>query len=58
MKRYFILDDPPSFPQFREYLMGGLPLNQKINKNIRISYSLKYKNSKINLYEKMNSSVG
>ena len=36
-----ILDDPPSFPQLLKYLMDGLPLNQKTNKNIRISYSLK-----------------
>ena len=29
-----ILDDPPSFPLLRKYLMDGLPLNQKTNKNI------------------------
>ena len=37
-----ILDDPPSFPKLRKYLMDGQFLNQKTNKNIRISYSLKY----------------
>ena len=30
-----ILSDPPLFPQLRTYLMGGLFLNQKTNKNIR-----------------------
>ena len=38
--------------------MDGLSLNQKTNKNIRISYSLKYKHSKKkNLYAKINGSV-
>ena len=41
-----ILDEPPPFPQLRTYLMDGLFFNQKTNKNIRISYSLKYKHSK------------
>ena len=36
-----ILDDPPPFPQSRAYVIDGLFLNQKTNKNIRISYSLK-----------------
>ena len=40
-----ILDDPPPFLQLRTYLMNGLFLSQKTNSNIRISYSLKYKNS-------------
>ena len=52
-----ILDDPLSFLQLRKYLMDGLPLNQKSNKNIRISYLLKYKHSKKNLYEKINGSL-
>ena len=47
-----ILDDPPPFRQLRTYLMDGLFLNQKINKNIRISYSLKYKHSKEKLFTK------
>ena len=34
-------DSPPS-----TYLMDSLFLKQKTNKNIRISYSLKYKHSK------------
>ena len=37
---------PPSIPQFHTHLMDGLFLNQKTNKNSRILYSLKYKNSK------------
>ena len=43
-----ILDHPlpPPFPVLRTYLMDSLFLNQKTNKNIRISYSLKYKHSK------------
>ena len=53
-----ILYDPPPFPQFRTYLMDGLFLNHKTNKNIQISYSLKYKYSKKILYEKINGSVG
>ena len=36
--------------------MDGLFLNQKRNKNILISYSLKYKHSKKILYEKINDS--
>ena len=40
------LYDPPPFPWLRTYLMDGLFLNQKTNKNIRISYSLKCKHSK------------
>ena len=47
-----VLDDPPSFPQFRKYLMDGLPLNQKTNKTIRISYLLKYKHSKKKVFTK------
>ena len=39
-------------------LNGWSFLNQKANKNIQISYSLKYKHLKKNLYEKMNGSVG
>ena len=39
--------------------MDGLFLNQNTNKNIRISYSLKYKYSKKKiLSEKINDSVG
>ena len=47
-----ILDEPPSFPQLRKYLMDGLPLNQKTNKKIRISYSLKYNHANINIFTK------
>ena len=47
----------PSFPLSRTYLMDGLFLNQKTNKNIRISYSQKYKHSIKNiLYEKIKES--
>ena len=54
-----ILNDPSSFPQVLKYLMDGLPLRQKTNKNIRISYSLKYKKfRKKYLYAKINGSVG
>ena len=48
-----ILDDPPpipppsSFLQLHTYLMDDIFLNQKINKNIQILYSLKYKHSNI-----------
>ena len=42
----YILNDPPPFPQSHTYLMDGLFLNKKINKNIQISYSLKYKHAK------------
>ena len=41
-----ILGDTFPFPQLRTYLMDRLFLNQKANKNIRISHSLKYKHSK------------
>ena len=41
-----ILNDPPPFSKFHKYLMDDLFLNQKGNKNIRISYSLKYKHLK------------
>ena len=37
---------PPQFPQLRTYLMDALFLNQKTNKNIRVSHSPKYKYSK------------
>ena len=37
--------------------MDVLFLNQKTNKNIRISYSLKYKHSKKIIYGKVNDSV-
>ena len=47
-----ILDDPPPFLQLRTYLMDGLFLSQKTNSNIRISYSLKYKNSEENKIKK------
>ena len=52
-----ILDDlpiprPPPFPQLRMYEMDGLFLNQKTNMNIRISYSLKSKNSNKKLFTK------
>ena len=40
------LDDPLPPPQLRMYLIGGLFLNQKTYKDIRISYSLKYKHLK------------
>ena len=54
-----ILDDLLPFPYFRTYLMDGLFLNQRSNKNIQISYSLKYKHSKKKfIYEKINESVG
>ena len=42
----------PPFPQLRTYLIDGLFLNQKTNKKIRISYSLKYKHSKKNYSQK------
>ena len=47
-----IFHDPPPFLQLRTYLMDGLFLNQKTNKKIRISYSLKYKHSKKNFFTK------
>ena len=47
-----ILDDPTPFPQLRRYLMDGLFLNQKANKNIWVSYSLKYKHSKKKFFTK------
>ena len=40
-----ILDDPSLFPQLCKYLIDSLFLNQKTNKNIQISYSLKYRHS-------------
>ena len=39
-------DSPPPFSQLRTQLMRGLSLNLKTNKNVGISYSLKYKHSK------------
>ena len=56
----YILDDahpppspsPPPFPYVRTHLIDGPFLNQKTNKNIRISYWLKYKHSKKIIYEK------
>ena len=48
----YILDDPHPFPQLHTYLMDGLFLNQKINRNIRISYLLKYKHSKKRFFKK------
>ena len=56
-----ILDDPPPFSQLRTYLIDGLFLNQKRDKNMRISYSLKYKHSekkKKIFYKKINCSSG
>ena len=47
-----IFDDIPPFPLFRKYVMNGLFLNQKANKNIRMSYSLKYKHSKKTIFTK------
>ena len=47
-----IFDYPSSFPQLLKYLMDGLPLNQKTNKNILISYSLKYKHSRKRIFTK------
>ena len=53
-----VLEDSPPFPQLRTYLKDGLFFSQKTNKNIRISYSLKYKHSKRKiLYEIINGSV-
>ena len=37
---------PLHSPHLLKYLMDGLPLNRKTNKNIGISNSLKYKHSK------------
>ena len=45
-----IFDDPPPFPHLRTYLMDGLFFNQKTNKNIRISYSLKFNLSNKSLW--------
>ena len=42
----------PSIPLFTTYLLDGLFLNQKTNKNIRISYLLKYKHSKKKFFTK------
>ena len=47
-----ILHGPLLYPQFHMYLIDGLFLNQKTNKNIRISYSLKYKHSKKKFFAK------
>ena len=52
-----ILDETNVLPQLRRYLMDGLFLNQKTNKSIRISYSLKYKHWKKIIYEKINVTV-
>ena len=48
---------PPPFPQLHSYLMDGLFLDQKTNRNIRISYSLKYKHLKKKIMKK-NGSAG
>ena len=54
-----ILEDHPPFPKLLTYLMDDLFLNQKTNKDIRISYSLKYKHSNKKLFtKKVNGSVG
>ena len=54
-----ILNDALSFPQLRMYLMDGLFLNQKTNKNIQKSFSLKYKHSRNKIfYKKINDRVG
>ena len=45
-KLYAILDDPPSPYQLRTYLIDDPFLNQETYKDIRISYSMKYKHSK------------
>ena len=54
-----LLNDPSPFPQLRTYLMDGLFLNHKTNKNIRVSYSLKYRYSKKKkvIYVKINDIV-
>ena len=53
-----ILDDLRPFFCLRRYLMDGLFLKQKANKNIRISDSLEYKHSKKKIiHEKINDSV-
>ena len=56
------LNEPPPFTQLRTYLMDVLFLNQKTNKNIRISYIQKYKHSieqkYKHFYKKINVSVG
>ena len=53
------LDDPPFPHQLCTYLIDGPFLSQKIYKDIRISYSLKYKHSKKKfLYKKVSCSVG
>ena len=49
-----ILDNPPPFPYLRTYLIDGLFLSQKTNKNIQISYSLRYKHSKKKKYLRKN----
>ena len=47
-----ILDYPSPFSYLHTYLIYGLFLNQKTSKNIRISYSLKYKHSKKKFFTK------
>ena len=47
-----ILNDPPPFPQLLTYLMDGVFLNQKTNKNILTLYSLKYKHLQKKLFTK------
>ena len=47
-----ILDDPTQFPQLRAYLIDGLFLNQKTNKNVRKPYLQKYKHPKKNSLRK------
>ena len=51
-----ILDDPLPSLQLRTCLMDGLFLKQK-TKNIRISYSLKYKHSKKYIYSLRKSKI-
>ena len=54
-----VWDDPSSPQQLRTYLIDGPYLNQKTYKDIRISYSLKYKHLKKNFFrKKINSSLG
>ena len=54
-----ILDEPPSISPVA-YIPNGWPVSQpKINKNIRISYSLKYEHSKKTFFtNKINVSIG
>ena len=46
---------PTLFHQVHTQLMDGLFINQKTNKGIRISYSLKHRHSKKVIYEKVNA---